>query len=138
MGESPDAQTGLTSGKEGSDGGVLVRYYTKMEWYWPVMVQPLRVLEGGDVNPEDVELPSTPVLLEGVRWENKEDESESFERGELLETVAVLFFVKVEGGDLVGDLLSVLVYLVNVVGKGGVLREEVDNKFEDVGFKGVF
>ena len=136
-GESPDAQTGLTSGKEGSDGGVLIRYYTKMEGDQPVMVESLLVFEGGDVYLKDVELPGAPVLFEGVRGYDEEDECESLKRGELLESCTILPLVVVEGGDLIGDLVSIFVHLVDVIGKGGVLQEEVDNKFEGVGLEGV-
>ena len=69
---------GLTSGKEGGDGGMFIRYYTKVEGNRPVMVESLLVLEGGDVDPEDVEFPSVPVLFEGVGREDKEDKGEAF------------------------------------------------------------
>ena len=39
---------------------------------------------------------------------------------------------------MVGDLVSVLVCFVDVIGKGGVLWEEVDDKFKDVCLEGVF
>ena len=101
------------------------------------MVKPLRVLELGDVNPEDVKLPSAPVLLESVGRKDKEDECKSLEGGELLESVAILFFVRVKCSDLISDLVAVLICLVDIVGKGGVLWKEVDNEFEGVGLEGV-
>ena len=52
---------------------MLVHYYAKVEGNWPVMVESLLVLEGGDVDPEDIELPSAPILFEGVRGKDKEN-----------------------------------------------------------------
>ena len=136
-GESPDAQTGLTSGEEGGDGGVFVRDYAKVKGNWPIMVEVLRMLECGEVEPEDVELPSAPILLEGGGREHEEDKRKLLERCEVLKSLSVLPLVVIEGGDLVSDLISVLVHLVDVVGEGGVLREEVDDKLEGVGLEGV-
>ena len=136
-GESPDAQMGLTSGEEGGDGGVLVHNYTKVEGDRPVMVESLLVLEGGDVNPKDVELSSAPILFEGISRQDKKDQHEVFERGEFLESRAVLLLVVVESGNLVSDLVSVFVHLVDIVGESGILREEVDDELEGVGLKGV-
>ena len=95
---------------------MLVHYYAKVEGDWPVMVESLLVLEGGDIDPEDVELPSVPVPFEGVRGKDEEDEGKTFEQGELLELEAVLFFVEVEGSHLIGDLVVVFVCFVDVVG----------------------
>ena len=116
---------------------MLVLYYAKVEGYWPVVVELLRMLEGGDIDPEDVELPGAPILLEGVRGKDEQDQCKSLERGKLLKTVAVLFFVGVERSNLIGDLVAVLVGLVYIVGEGWVLREEVDHKFKGVRLKGV-
>ena len=95
------------------------------------------MLEGGEVNPEDVEFPSLPILLEGIGGEHEEDERESFEVGEFFKLIAVLPLVVVEGSDLVSDLVTVLVLLVDIVHKCGVLWEEVEDKLEGVGLKGV-
>ena len=80
------------------------------------------MFERGEVGSEDVEFPSASVLLEGISGEDEEDERESFERGEFLEPLTVLPLVVVKGGDLVSDLVSVLICLVDVVGEGRVLR----------------
>ena len=116
---------------------MLVRYYTKVEGDWPVMVKLLLMLEGGDVNPKDVELSSAPILFEGISRQDKKDQHEVFERGEFLESRAVLLLVVVESGNLVSDLVSVFVHLVDIVGESGILREEVDDELEGVGLKGV-
>ena len=129
---------GLTSGEEGSDGGVLVHNYAKVEGNRPVVVEVLRVLESGEVVSEDIEFPGAPVLFEGVGGKDKEDKGKSLEQGEFLEPLAILPLVVVEGGDLVSDLVSVFIGLVDVVGEGGVLREEVDDELEGVGLEGVF
>ena len=106
---------GLTSGEEGSDGGVFVCNYAKVEGNQLVMVEVLQVLEVGEVDPEDVELPSVPVLLEGIWGKDEEDEGESLKRGEFLKPIAILPLVVVEGGNLVGDLIAVFVLLVDIV-----------------------
>ena len=128
---------GLTSSEEGGDGGVFICYYTKVEGDWPVMVKSLLVSEDGDVNPEDIEFSSALILLEGVGGEDEEDKHEAFERSEFLELVAVLPLVLVKGSNLVCDLVSVFVRLVDVIGECGVLWEEIDNKLKGVGFEGV-
>ena len=95
------------------------------------------MLEGGDVDPKDIELPGALIFLEGIRGKDEKDEGEAFERSELLEPIAVLLLITVKGGNLVSDLVSIIVYLVDVVGERRVLREEVDNELEGVGLKGV-
>ena len=101
------------------------------------MVEPLQVLEGGNVYSKDVEFPGVLVLFEGVRWEDEEDEGEVFKGHEFFKARAVLLLVLVEGGDLVGDLVAIFVSVVDVVGERGVLGEEIDDEFKHVGFEGV-
>ena len=111
--------------------------YAKVEGNQSVVVEVLRVIECGEVQPEDVKLARAPILFEGGSGEHEEDDGELLERCEILKLLSVLPLVLAEGGDLFGDLVSVLVGLVDVVGEGGVLREEVDDELERVGLEGV-
>ena len=101
------------------------------------MVEPFLVFEGGKVESKNIEFPSVPVLLEGIRGKDEEDKGKTFEAGEFLEPGTIFPLVTVEGSDLVGDLVTILICLVDVVCEGGVLGEEVDDELECVGLKGV-
>ena len=50
-----------------------------MEGNGAVTIKAFLVFEDGDVSAKDIKLPSTPILLEGIRREDEEDKGEVFE-----------------------------------------------------------